>query len=97
MRSEKKKKKPEKPAKERLVEKLMLPKDLMLGAAVVTVTGRNEVYVENYRGIVEYTSEHICLQTKSCAVEIEGESLNIVYYTSDEMKINGLVSAIHYM
>ena len=96
MKSKKEKKKTARPAKERIVEKLMLPKDLMLGAAVVTVTGRNEVYVENYRGIIEYTSSRIKLQTKTCAVEIEGQSLDVAYYTNDEMKITGVVTQITY-
>lgn len=86
----------EKSRKEKIVEKLLLPKDLMLGAAVVTVTGQSEVYVENYRGIIEYTSERICLQTKTCSIELEGRSLDIGYYTNDEMKITGHISKISY-
>ena len=82
--------------KERLVEKLMLPKDLVLGAAVVTVTGKTEAYVENYRGIIEYTTEKIKLQTKTCTIEISGHSLDIGYYTNDEMKITGEISKIIY-
>lgn len=95
-----KKKMPRQPAekshKEKLVEKLMLPKDLMLGSAVVTITGRKEVCVENYRGIVEYTGTHIRLQTKTCMIEIEGTSLDVAYYTSDEMKITGYIEQIIY-
>lgn len=33
--------------KERMAEKLRLPKDLVMGAAVLTVTGRSEAYIEN--------------------------------------------------
>lgn len=86
----------EKSRKEALVEKFMLPKDLMLGAPVVTVTGRTEAYIENYRGIIEYTQSRIKLQTKTCVIEVEGSSLNIGYYTNDEMKITGHISKILY-
>lgn len=86
----------EKGRKERLAEKLRLPKDLMLGVPVVTVTGRTEAYVENYRGIIEYTDKRIKLQTKICVVELEGKSLDIGYYTNDEMKITGIISNISY-
>lgn len=82
--------------KEKIVEKLLLPKDLMLGAAVVTVTGQSEAYIENYRGIIEYTSERIKLQTKTCVIELKGSSLNIGYYTNDEMKITGRITGISY-
>lgn len=95
-----KQRKPRQPAekshKEKLVEKLMLPKDLMLGSAVVTVTGRKEICIENYRGIIEYTDVLIKLQAKTCMIEIEGTSLNIAYYTSDEMKITGFINQISY-
>lgn len=96
MKSKKQKQPDIKSRKEKIVEKLMLPKDLMLGAAVVTVTGQTEAYVENYRGIIEYTTDRIKLQTKTCTIELEGSSLNIGYYTNDEMKITGYISKITY-
>ena len=39
--------------RERIVDNLELPKDLMLGAAIVTVTGRGEAVISNYKGILE--------------------------------------------
>lgn len=96
MKSKKQSKRIEKSRKETLVEKLMLPKDLMLGAPVVTVTGQTEAYVENYRGIIEYTQSRIKLQTKTSVIEVEGRSLNIGYYTNDEMKITGQILNISY-
>lgn len=47
--------------KEGLVESLELPKDLMYGAVLVSITGRQEMLIENYRGILEYTGNHISL------------------------------------
>lgn len=79
-----------------LTDRLKLPKDLMLGAAVITVTGQCEAYIENYRGILEYTENKIRLQTKTCCVEIEGKKLYIGYYTNDEMKITGFITGISY-
>lgn len=82
--------------KAKVTDSLMLPKDLMLGAAIVTVTGQCEAYVENYKGILEYTENKIKLQTKTCCIEIEGKNLYIGYYTNDEMKITGQISSIFY-
>lgn len=84
------------PIKENVVDSLKLPKDLMFGAVVLTVTGQCEAYVENYRGIIEYTKERIRLQTKTCQLEIQGANLHIAYYTNDEMKITGRITEIHY-
>lgn len=82
--------------REHLAEKMKLPGDLVLGAAVLTVTGRKEAYIENYRGIIEYTSERIRLQTKTCQMTLCGEGLHIDYYTEDEMKISGQIGEIRY-
>ena len=37
--------------KEKIINSLELPKDLMLGAAIVTATGRHEVLISNYKEI----------------------------------------------
>ena len=40
--------------RQRLSDGLELPKDVSCGAAIVTVTGRRSLVLENYRGIVSY-------------------------------------------
>lgn len=83
--------------KEIMVESLKLPKDSMLGASIVTVTGNSDAFVENYKGIIEYTSQFILLQGKTCKIEISGRKLNIVYYTNEDMKISGWIEMIRYL
>lgn len=82
--------------KEGLVESLELPKDLMYGAVLVSITGRQEILIENYRGILEYTQNHISLQTKTCRLVVRGKNLNISYYTNEEMKITGVIDSLLY-
>jgi YabP family. len=80
-----------------VVEILQVPKDLAFGAVIATITGQTEAYIENYRGIVEYTEDKIKLQTKTCKLEILGIKLHIEYYTNDEMKITGVINQVNYM
>lgn len=82
--------------RELLVESLKLPKDSLLGASIVTVTGNRDIFVENYKGIIEYTDCRIVLQGKTCKIEISGKRLCIVYYTNEDMKISGWVEAVKY-
>lgn len=82
--------------KSNIVETLELPRDIMYGAVIVTATGRNQVLIENYKGIIEYTREKIRLQTKNCQVTVEGKSLLVEYYTNEEMKITGFIQGILY-
>ncbi len=79
------------------MESLKLPKDSFLGASIVTLTGNTDVFVENYKGIIEYTSQMILLQGKTCKIQICGKRLNIVYYTNEDMKISGWVEAVRYL
>ena len=87
----------EKSAKELLVESLKLPRDMMMGASIVTVVGNEQVMVENYRGILEYTESCVMLQGKACRIAICGCNLKIAYYTNEDMKIEGKISEIRYL
>lgn len=82
--------------KSNIVESLELPIDIMYGAVIITAMGRNQVLVENYKGIIEYTQEKIRLQTKTCQVTIQGKRLIVEYYTNEEMKITGYIQGIIY-
>ena len=83
--------------KELIVESLKLPKDSMLGASIVTITGDNEAFIENYKGILEYTKESIVLQGKNCRIAFAGKGLSIDYYTNEDMKIGGRIEMVRYL
>ena len=69
----------------------------MLGAAIVTITGNGEAFIENYKGILEYNTESIVLQGKNCKICFEGKQLSIDYYTNEDMKISGWIENIRYI
>lgn len=92
-----KKKKERSLNRESLVESLKLPKDICMGAMKVTLTGNREAWIENYRGILEYTEEQILLQGKTCQVCFEGTRLSIDYYTNEDMKISGCIGCVRFV
>ncbi|MCD7921622.1 MAG: YabP/YqfC family sporulation protein [Clostridiales bacterium] len=81
---------------ERMADGFHLPKDLMLGAPIVTITGRSDMTVENYRGILVYEDSLIRLSLKHGQIQISGVGLNIEYYTNDDMKISGRIDKLEY-
>lgn len=83
--------------REAMAERLHLPKDICTGALRVSMMGNSEAWIENYRGILEYTGERILLQAKNCKVCFEGSGLAIVYYTNEDMKIKGCISCVRYL
>lgn len=52
-----------------------LPKDVIQNASVITILGRNELCIENYRGIIEYTDALIRVQTRAGQIRIQGKRL----------------------
>lgn len=82
--------------KERFVSATNMPKDVVLGASVVTILGTGEVCIENYRGIIEYTDSLIRVQTRGKQIRLKGKQLQIEYYTNDEMKITGCISSLEF-
>ena len=82
--------------KNKIAEASGLPKDVVMGQPVVTVLGRMELNIENYRGIIEYTDALIRVQTKAGQIRITGKNLSVDYYTNDDMKLTGRIEAIEY-
>ena len=80
--------------KTRITDASGMPKDVVLGVPIVTIIGQDEVCVENYRGILEYTDKLIRVQTKLGKIHVLGRGLQIEYYTNDEMKIMGHITQI---
>lgn len=83
--------------KEVLVDALKLPRDVCMGDIRVSLTGNAEAWIENYRGILEYTQNVILLQGKTCQVCLEGNGLSIDYYTNEDMKISGCIAAVRFL
>lgn len=83
--------------REQLVDSLGLPKDMLLGASILTMTGNHELWIENYKGIIEYTAQCIVLQAKTGRISISGCGLIIDYYTNEDMKIIGNIQCISYL
>ena len=82
--------------KNRMAEASGAPKDVVLGAPILTVTGQMELNLMNYRGILEYTDTLIRIQTRIGQIKICGCMLQIEYYTNDEMKVTGTINTIEY-
>ena len=73
-----------------------LPKDVVMGMPVLTLTGHSELCLENYRGMIEYTDTIVRIMTKIGQIRVTGKGLQVAYYTNDEMKITGRIASVEY-
>lgn len=82
--------------KNKIVRAANVPKDVVLGVPILTMTGQMELCIENYKGIIEYTDLLIRVQSKIGQIKVVGKHLQIEYYTNDEMKITGRILSIDF-
>ena len=75
---------------------LKLPQDILYHEATLSLCGRRSLYLENFKGIVSFQPECICIQTKDCRLFIRGRGLEIVYYTEEELQLSGWIVEISY-
>lgn len=80
--------------KKQVVTALELAPDLNGGETKISLTGSGEAVIENYKGILQYTDSEILLQSLRGKVLLRGRNLEIVWYTSLEMKITGSIFSI---
>ena len=84
--------------KERIRDKFMkameLPKGLIVDVPRMTMIGNENFYIENYKGIIEYSDNIIRLNN---GIGVYGNKLNIEEITEDEMFITGNIFSIEFM
>ncbi|MGI6112910.1 MAG: sporulation protein YqfC [Mahellales bacterium] len=68
---------------------LELPKDVMLNLPKINIVGNNQMYVENHRGIIEYTSQRIRINSTIGIIRILGNSMVIKNIEKNEIVITG--------
>lgn len=83
--------------KEVIVEKLDLPKDVLLDVPKIIVIGRNEVTIENHKGIMLFEREKIKINTNMSPIEIKGSEFEILYIAASTITIKGYFDSIGYV
>lgn len=82
---------------EKIIDGLQLPKDVLLGAAILTLTDNQMARIENVRGILSCEKELIRIMSKRHRIEIQGENLVLHEYTNDEIVITGKIESVQYV
>ena len=83
-------------SREILVEKLELPKDVILNLPKITIIGDEEITIENHKGIILFERNIIKINTKVKVIDIEGENFEILYIGDSTITISGKFISISY-
>ena len=82
--------------KETVSELLELPKDIILDLPRITLVGNLQLYIENHRGLIEYSNQRIRIYTKNGIIRIIGKNLVIKTVIKEEIIIVGLIEHIEF-
>lgn len=76
---------------------LELPGDVIYGDVLLRLSGNREALIENYKGILLYTSEEVVIACKKITLRIYGCNLHIQYFSGSDMKVIGTINTISYL
>ena len=83
--------------KKGLAEILELPKDIILDLPKIIMVGNLQIYIENHKGILEYTDNRIRINTKNGILRIIGKNLILKNIVAEEIFIVGEINQVEFI
>ncbi len=80
--------------KEKVAEAVGIPKEIALDYPRLTLLGKQELYIENFKAIIEYTDCCIRLSTGAYFLKVCGCNLEIKNISPEILVINGDISGM---
>lgn len=78
--------------KEKVSEVMGIPKEIALDYPRLTMLGKRELYIENFKAIIEYTETCIRLSTSTYLLKISGVDLEIKNISPETLEIGGEIT-----
>lgn len=82
--------------KQKFSDMLDIPKDVLLDLPKVTIIGDIQVYIENHKGIIEYTSNLVRISTALGQLIIVGEGLILRNIGLEDIYLDGQIEKIKF-
>ena len=73
---------------------LEMPQEVYTDTPKITITGFNEMIIENFKGILEYEDYYVRINTALGIININGYELKLENMTNDDIKVKGKVESI---
>ena len=79
----------------RKIDKILeMPQEVCSNIPKFTITGFEEIIIENYKGSLEYEDFFVRISTHIGIVNINGYSLNLETMTNDDIRVSGKIESI---
>jgi len=80
-----------------LTKALELPGEITLNLPLISMVGNEELIIENYKSVIEYSDERIRIKTATRVVRIEGRALTLAHITSENIAITGNITKMEFL
>lgn len=79
---------------EALSERFDLPPEATAGAARITLSGRQQVFIEHHKGLLAYSDNTVEVNCGSIRCRIRGEGLMLRAMTAETLLVTGTVFCV---
>ncbi|MGE5629125.1 MAG: sporulation protein YqfC [Solirubrobacterales bacterium] len=79
-----------------LASALELPEDIILNKPKITVTGKDEIIIENHKGIILFQEEVFRVNSEAGMITIYGTGFEILFMGGSTIIISGRFKSIVY-
>ncbi len=83
--------------RDKMAEILDMPKDFIGDSPMVSMVGDREVMVEGCKGIIEYTTNTIRLNTTKYMIKISGVDMELKAVASEYIHVYGKIAGVEYI
>lgn len=73
---------------------LEIPREVISNIPKITITGFDEILIENFKGILEYEDYYIRINTSLGIININGYELKLENMTNDDIRVTGKIENI---
>ena len=73
---------------------LEMPKEVYSDIPKITITGFDEMMIENFKGILEYEEYFVRINTHIGIININGFNLNLENITNDDIRVTGKIESM---
>ena len=70
---------------------LEIPQEIYSNVPKITITGFNEMIIENFKGILEYEDYYIRINTSLGIINVNGYELRLENMRNDDIKVTGKI------
>jgi sporulation protein YqfC len=83
--------------KRKIASALSLPKEIVLNLPLISIYGNEEITIENYKGMIEYSEEKIRINTAKGIISIKGRNLIVNQITAENISIGGGLTSVEFL